>query len=97
MRGQVMAGSPISPTPQWTLAGRISGSIRIVLTGESVIGDEARQGTLSLYVLVGEDVLLPPHPLKRDTALSKKDDILIRNDEDVVVGSDGCGVVVHRS
>jgi hypothetical protein len=27
--------------------------------------------------------------------LLKKDDILIRNDEDVVVGSDRCGEVFH--
>lgn len=56
-----------------------------------------RQRNLSLHVVVRKHVLLPAHPLKRDAALSKKDDVLIRNDEDVVIGSDGCGVVVHRS
>jgi hypothetical protein len=91
-----MEGSPIPPTPRRTLAGRISGSIRIVLTRENAVENGAGQGILSLHVLVGEYVLFPAHSLNRDTTLLKKDDVLIRKDEDAVIGSDGCGVVVHR-
>jgi hypothetical protein len=92
-----MAGSPIPPTPPMETGRQTLEQQRVVLTGQSAIEDEAGQGTLSLHVFVRKHVLFPARPLKRDTALLKKDGILIRNDEDVVVGSDGCGVVVHRS